>query len=237
MHPGTIRTATLADAPALSELLACARTDVLPLTESHVATMLSRGHVIVLDLGGGRIGGAAHVRIEQIGSVRHAIVRSLAVHPALAGCGVGQRLIRALIALCDTHGTPLRPFRDVDLPSRQQLRAAHVGLARHAVLWTLLALSLPRVIASAGADTVSTFVLVWSALALVLHTRPPRIPRAMVWGRRRMRSRAWLDALVRRFGELAPSAHGRHELPLAYFSRASRSDRLSYSTHSPLTRT
>ncbi|HUJ60674.1 MAG TPA: hypothetical protein VLX92_19365 [Kofleriaceae bacterium] len=92
----------------------------------------------------------------------------------------------------------------------------------------------PGAIASAAADTIATFVAMWSVLALVLHARTPRIPRAIVRRTWPVRLRAWGNAVVSRFGELAPSAYGRHELPLACFSlwlsRPARCTRLPRAT-------
>ena len=44
---GTVRHATLADAPALSQLLVCAGTDNLPVTPADVAALIERGHLLV----------------------------------------------------------------------------------------------------------------------------------------------------------------------------------------------
>ena len=178
---GIVRTATPSDALALSQLLAMARTDVVPLIPADIAAYLARGRVLVLDIDGWLVG-AAHVEVDD----RRARVRSLAVHPALAGRGLEHRLVAATVALCGTQRLLLERFEPRPIASPAQPRTAGAGLVRRIVYWTMLLLALPKVIASAGGNEPALAMVVWSALALVFE-RTPRIPRAIVHRARRRR--------------------------------------------------
>lgn len=101
---GTIRSATLADTYALARLCASLGIDVLPLGAADIGACLDRGHLIVLDLGGGAIAAAAHVALDHVRDNVHARVEFLAIHPALAGSGAEDRMAAALLAFCEESG-------------------------------------------------------------------------------------------------------------------------------------
>lgn len=99
---GTIRSATLADARAIAALCAVLDLDVLPLGIADVAAYLDRGPLLVLDLGDGTIGAAAHVALEPAhGDLVHARLEFFAIHPALARNGAEDRMAAALLAICE----------------------------------------------------------------------------------------------------------------------------------------
>ena len=210
--PGIIRGATPADAAALSDLLACAGADNLPLSATDLAASLRRGHLLVLDLGAGTLGAAAHVELDRIRRERHVVFRYLAVHPALAGRGVEQRMATAMLEVCDgvdprgVHMALATPDQPGALPGEAVRRMVHL---------LMFLLALPRVIASAGHNDAAAVVLVWSALALVSAARTPRIPRARAIMRRprAARLRIWSDAVLLRFGELPLATCGCPAIP------------------------
>jgi len=158
---GTIRRATRDDAPALSRLMACVGTDLLPLTTADLDTQLGRGHVFVLDFGSGTLGAAAHVAVDHIGRARF---RYVAVDPALARTGIEKRMTAAMF--------------DLDARTRA-FSNLRVGLTRRAHSLMISLLLLPRVIISAGTDAPIVAMFVWSTLALLFATTTPRIPKAI----------------------------------------------------------
>lgn len=208
---GFIRDATIADAPALSALLAATRTDLVPMSESEVAALIERVRVLVLDHGEGWLGGAAQVVIDP--TQRRAVFRVIAVHPELAARGVEERLAMATIATRDTRRFDLALHTSDAIATHEQFRLLRVELGRRMMYLTMLLLALPHVIASAGTGTAAVVMFVWSALALLTAARTPRIPRAIVHRRRAARLRAWRDAVWRRLGELPLAPNGRHVLP------------------------
>jgi len=208
---GTIRSATPEDAPALSRLLACVGRDALPVTAGDVAVLLSRGHLLVLDLGAGplgagTLGAAAHAVLDRTGGERHAVVRYLAVHPELEARQIEPRMTAAMLERCS--GARSLP---AVLATPAQIHALRDHIARRMVHMMMFLLALPRVIASAGHHGPAVFVLVWSALALISARRTPLLPpRAIVRRPRAARLRAWGDAVLVRLGELPVALPGRH---------------------------
>lgn len=209
-HTGTVRRATHADAPALSQLLACTRTDNLPITTADVASLLDRGHLLVLDVGAGALGAAAYVEPIETGGTHRAVLRYLAVHPGLDGSDLRRRLISATRDLCD--GLNAVAIEHEPVPD-ELIRVAHGELARRFAYLTTFLLALPRVLASMGHNGVAVAMLVWSALALFAATPPPRIPRAIVHRPRADRFRRWTDAALLRLGELPVTCCVPHALP------------------------
>lgn len=208
-HTGTLRRATHTDALALSQLLACTGSDNLPITAADVAALLERGHLLVLDVGGGALGAATYVEPIETGGTHRAVLRYLAVHPGLAGGDVRCRLTRATRDLCD--GLDAVAIEPQPGPG-ELIRVVHGKLARRFAYLTMFLLALPRVLASMGHNDAAVAALVWSALALFTATRVPRIPRAIVHRRRDARLRAWTDAALLRFGELPVVSCALHAL-------------------------
>ena len=102
---GTIRSANLADADALSRLFASTHLDVMPLGAADISAWLDRGYLIVLDLGSGALGAAAHVAIDCTDDEEvHGRLRFFVTHPSLAGTGAEDRLVAALLAICEASG-------------------------------------------------------------------------------------------------------------------------------------
>ena len=94
-HPGRIRNATLLDTRALSRLLphgAASRHDPL--------SLLTHGHLLVLDLGHDSLGAAAHVEVVD----NLATVDLLVVDPTLRGQHIAERMAGVAHALCEAHG-------------------------------------------------------------------------------------------------------------------------------------
>lgn len=176
-HTGTLRRATLADVPVLSQLLARAGSDNLPVADAELATMIERGHLLVFDVGAGALGAAAHVEPSEAGSARRGVFRYLAVDPALVGPDLRYRLMSAMRHRCD--GLDLAVF-DAQSPSRELVHAPCGGLARRFAYLTMALLALPRVLVSMGHNDAAVAALVWSALALLTAARTPHIPRAIV---------------------------------------------------------
>ena len=191
---GTVRRATTDDAAAFSRLMACVGTDVLPLIAADLETHLRRGPLLLLDLGSGTLGAAAHVVVDDTG---RAMFRYVAVDPALAGTGVAEHMTAAMFALEDQA-------RRLAIP--EQPCVPRFDLTRRAGYLVLMLCCLPRVIARTGTDGPVVAMFVWSALALLFAIKTPRIPKAIV--RRPRAARPWLDAALLRFGELPISAYG-----------------------------
>lgn len=208
-HTGTVRRATLADAPALSQLLAGAGTDNLPITTADVAPQLERGHLLVFDVGAGALGAAAYVEPIEAGSARRAVVRYLAVDPALVGPDLRYGLISAMCGPCDGLDAVVI---DEGSPPRELVHALRGEIARRFSYLMVILLALPRVLASMGHNDVAVAALVWSTLALFTAAQPPRIPRAIVHGRRAAALHAWVDAALLRFGELPVVSWAPHTL-------------------------
>jgi hypothetical protein len=102
---GTIRSATIADAAALARLCASIELDVLPLGAADIACCVERGHLLVLDLGAGTLGAIAYVALDHAGDAAvHGRVELFAMHPALAGSGVEDRMASAVLAICEASG-------------------------------------------------------------------------------------------------------------------------------------
>lgn len=204
----TIRSATCADAQALSQLMAAVGADNLPATGPEIGALLKHGHLLVLDLEAGMLGAAAHVVVIQTGRERHAVFRYLAVHPELAGSGVEHRMAAAMLELCDRiDGRGIGTA-----PTFAQRREA----ARRFAGMTMLLFVVPRMIASMGCDDAVAMMMVISALALISALRAPeilRIPRAIVRRRRAAGLRAWRDAVLIRLGEIPVSPCGHRMLP------------------------
>lgn len=203
---GIIRRATARDIPALLQLLHVTGDGAASLTASDLATMIARGHVLVLVLGLGRMIGAGHVRIESTGSERRAVFQLLAIHPAFAGRGIEQRLAAAMLVRCDA-----RIAGDGALATPAQLSELKRDFVRRTFWSIVLLLALPGAIASAGGNPCGVALAVWSALSLFSLERWSAIPRAIVH-RRRPRLHLLRDALLLRLGEL-PLGSCHHALP------------------------
>ena len=93
MTPPRLREAHPADLPAIERLLAASD---LPLdgVRDHVATF------VVADAGGDIVGVAGAECCDE-----HALLRSVAVHPAWRAHGVGRALVTRVIADADARGT------------------------------------------------------------------------------------------------------------------------------------
>jgi hypothetical protein len=174
---GTVRSATPADALALSQLMACVGTDNLPITVADVTALLDRGRLLVLDLGAGVLGAAVHVTPVRMGRTHRAAVRYLAVHPALAGSDLRLRMTEATLDLCDALDVA---GIESETALHEQVHALRGEIARRLAPLMVLLLAVPRVIASMGRDGAAGVALVWSALALFTALRRPRLPRAIV---------------------------------------------------------
>jgi hypothetical protein len=209
-HTGTVRRATHADGPALAQLLACTGTDNLPIAPADVASLLDHGHLLVLDVGAGALGAAAYVEPIETATAHRAVVRYLAVHPALASGDLRCRMTSATRDLCaglDAVAIEQEPVPD------ELVRVVRGEIARRFTYLMMFLLALPRVLASMGHNGVAVAALVWSALALFTAARTPRIPRAIVHRRRGARLLAWTDAALLRFGELPVVSYAPHALP------------------------
>jgi GNAT superfamily N-acetyltransferase len=100
---GTIRSAAPDDATRLARLFIAVGAAGCP-QRSELAASLARGHVIVLDVGS-ELGGAACVVVECADDREvRASVQYLFVHPSLAGTGAEERLITAVLAVCEASG-------------------------------------------------------------------------------------------------------------------------------------
>ena len=177
---GVVRSATCTDAAALSRLMAAAGVDNLPVTCPEIRELMERGDLLVLDLGSGTLGAAAHLAVLQAGRERRAVFRYVAVHPDLAGRGVEDRLTSTMLERCDTSGahSPCAPARCGPLD------AARRDTGRRLACLAMLVLALLQVIGSAGQDDAAVVMLVWSTLALIFTVRAPRMPRAVARCRR-----------------------------------------------------
>jgi ribosomal protein S18 acetylase RimI-like enzyme len=108
---GTIRSAAAGDATALARLFVAVGDPPPFRGTADLAGSLARGHLIVLDLGSESIGAAAFVMLECTDDREvHAHIQFLVVHPAFVGTGSEERLITAVLALCEASGC-----RDLDL--------------------------------------------------------------------------------------------------------------------------
>jgi|SRR5580658_5063993 hypothetical protein len=101
---GTIRSATLTDADALARLFHAADVDLMRLGHADICGWLDHGQAIVLDYGTGSLGAAAHVSFDVDDEVVHAHIEFLVVSPSLAGTGCEERMIGALLAICESCG-------------------------------------------------------------------------------------------------------------------------------------
>jgi ribosomal protein S18 acetylase RimI-like enzyme len=111
---GTIRSAAPADAGALTRLFVAAGDAHAPLAIAGIAGSLARGQLLVLDIGTEVLGGAAFVTFECPDERHvHALIQYLIVHPALVGTGAEERLITAVLAICEASGCS-----DLDLSVR-----------------------------------------------------------------------------------------------------------------------
>jgi len=100
---GTIRSAMSDDAARLARLFVAAGGRE-PL-RSEIVASLDRGYLLVLDVGSDVIGAAAFVLLDCADDREvHGRIQYLVVHPSLAGTGAEDRLISAVIAVCEASG-------------------------------------------------------------------------------------------------------------------------------------
>jgi N-acetylglutamate synthase-like GNAT family acetyltransferase len=101
----SVRRATVADAPALAELVNAAYAieaffvDGERTNAAEIAELVAKGTFVVLEHAHdtGRLGAAVYVERGYFGM--------LSVHPELQGMGLGTRLVRVAEALCEAFGS------------------------------------------------------------------------------------------------------------------------------------
>jgi len=113
---GRIRSATRGDTDALARLFLTVGLDALPDGVVDVAACLDRGILLVLDVGAGGLGAAAHVELDCIDdNEAHARIQFFVIHPGLAKTGTEERLVAAVLAVCEASGCV-----DIDVGARRQ---------------------------------------------------------------------------------------------------------------------
>lgn len=102
-HSGTIRHGTLFDTHELSRLVACPPASPANRrgpSRADMLDMLSRGHLLVLELNKHTLGAAIHVNVFA----NRATVDLLVIDPALQGQHVAERMSGVAHALCEAYG-------------------------------------------------------------------------------------------------------------------------------------
>jgi len=96
-----IRSATTADRDGLARLFRAAGLRYVP---SWIERWMERGVVLVLDLTES-LGGAACVELDCVDDdAVHARLQFIVIDPGLVGTGTEERLITALLAVCEASG-------------------------------------------------------------------------------------------------------------------------------------